>query len=124
MKTARTWLFLLAACALGGCAPLRSFPRIDVATQACVDRALHNDPERSVLAEAAERFGVGCDAGDAAACSLLGVMRERGLAMRADIADARALYQRACQAGNAIGCAHLQRTSPAGRLLSAAADAR
>lgn len=120
MKTTRASLFLLAVCALGGCA-LPSSPRaIDAPTHACVDRALQNDPDRTVLREAADRFEAGCEAGDAAACSLLGVMRERGLAMHADITRARALFQRACRAGNAIGCRHFQRTSWEMQPLSAA----
>lgn len=111
MKTMATRVFLLAACALGGCALPRSVKPIDPSMHACVDRALQNGPDPTVLADAAVRFDEGCDAGDAAACSLLGLMRERGLAMRADLTGARELYQRACRAGNTIGCVHLHRTS-------------
>jgi TPR repeat protein len=110
MKTMATRVFLLAACALGGCA-LPRVPVIDASMQECVDHALRNGPDPTVLVDAAARFDAGCEAGDPAACSLLGLMRERGLAMRPDLPGARALYQRACRAGNTIGCVHLHRTS-------------
>jgi TPR repeat protein len=75
-----------------------------------VDKALQRNPDPTILAEAVARFEAGCRAGDPAACSLLGVMHERGLAVRQDSIAARTLYRRACRAGNEIGCAHLEGT--------------
>jgi TPR repeat protein len=80
---------------------------IDSRSQECVDGALRRDPDPTVLVEAAERFDAGCRAGDPAACSLLGVMHDRGLAVVQDSAAARKLYARACSAGNKLGCTHL-----------------
>lgn len=104
--------FALVACSLFGChrqAAWGPTGRIDIPSQTCVDGALQRDPERSVLPAAAERFQAGCDDGDPAACSLLGLMHERGLAVKQDDRIARSLYQRACEAGNRLGCIHLKR---------------
>lgn len=84
-----------------------SVPRISARMQACVDGALRRNPDLTVLAEAVTRFDEGCRDGDPAACSLLGVMLERGLAVPQDESAARNLYNRACEAGNEIACAHL-----------------
>lgn len=99
----------LAAFAATGCILPRSVPFIDAEAQECVDGALHRDPDRTVLHDAWKRFDQGCRAGDPAACSLLGVMHERGLTVRSDLQAARGLYERACKAGNSLGCMHFHR---------------
>lgn len=98
-------LMLVAAGVVSGCVPV---PFIDAAHHECVDGALQRNPDPTVLKDAVERFEAGCKIGDPAACSLLGLMHERGLAMPVDRPRARELYEQACRAGNKIGCGHLR----------------
>lgn len=79
--------------------------------QACADGALRGSPEPSVLPLAFTRFKEGCDLGDPAACSLLGVMYERGLAIPRSATTARSLFARSCNAGNHLGCSNLLQTA-------------
>jgi TPR repeat protein len=69
--------------------------------QACVETAIRRgappDPEQLA------HFEAQCARGDAAACSILGVMHERG----EDNARAWLLFGGACRSGNARACANL-----------------
>lgn len=75
--------------------------------QACAERALRNGPDPSDLPLAFTRFTEGCDRGDPAACSLLGVMYERGMAIPASPRRARSYFARSCSLGNHFGCSNL-----------------
>lgn len=108
--------FALVASALLGCnAPSLVGPiyAIDARSQECVDGALQRHPDPAILADAVVRFDLGCRAGDPAACSLLGLMHDQGLAVPQNTAKAVALYARACNAGNRLGCAHLNQANTA-----------
>lgn len=114
MRTLLSATFATALFALTGCgAGFRYGPvePIDLAHQTCVDAALQRNPDPALFVDAVARFEAGCDQGDPAACSLLGLMHERGLSVKPDQARARALYTRACDAGNKLGCAHLSGTA-------------
>lgn len=111
-RIAKALLVCLAAFGMFGCMSQPSIhgklPRIGEASQKCVDGALHNHPPAWALRDAFTRFQMGCRIGDPAACSLLGVMHERGLVVEKDMLAAQKLYARACSAGNQIGCDHLR----------------
>lgn len=113
MRALLTATFATALLALTGCAGFGYGPvePIDLYHQTCVDGALQRNPDPTILADAVARFGAGCDQGDPAACSLLGLMHERGLSVKQDPTRARALYTQACNAGNKLGCAHLNGTA-------------
>ncbi len=57
----------------------------------------------------AERLTGECEDGDARACSILGVMYERGTGRMHRPDMAAHLYRRACQGGNLPSCVHLGR---------------
>ena len=75
--------------------------------QACVETALRRSPDPASLESARERFESACEEGEAGACSALGVMYERGLAVKKNLKSAVTLFGRACQAGNGGGCLNL-----------------
>jgi len=77
------------------------------ANQQCAENALRRNPEPTTLPAAFARFDEGCEGGEAAACSALGVMYERGLAVDKDPRRAAVLFGRACRDGNAAGCVNL-----------------
>ena len=54
--------------------------------------------------EDAERYRQMCDAGRVAACADLGGMYESGRGVPQDQQQARELYRRSCDGGNAVGC--------------------
>ncbi len=115
----RTFATTLLLTAIGtfGCAGPATIRFIEVGAQECADNALQRNPDRTILNDAVQRFDSGCSIGDPAACSLLGVMFERGLAVRMDLQEARKLYDRACKRGNRLGCYHLRRTDAAALFL-------
>ncbi len=83
--------------------PTKSYDR-----QACVEKALRADPNLAALPLAIEQFTRECEKEDnAAACSQLGVMYERGLSVPVDGTRAAALYHRSCKAENPGGCVNL-----------------
>ena len=93
-------------------------------SQACVEESLakHDDDGDGgrTWALAHAQFESAClDGHDAAACSALGVMLEQGRGVEVDIAQAVALYQRACDDENARGCYHLGRAHVSGYALDA-----
>lgn len=59
------------------------------------------------FAAAATLYEKGCNFGDAASCSNLGVAYERGEGVTKDEAKATAFYEKACTAKNGLGCANL-----------------
>lgn len=102
MKTA-VWSLLfavpLSGCGAGLFATADGYDR-----QACVEEALRHRPDAKLAAAAAPELELGCRAGDAAACSVLGVTYELGLGHDQDISLARGLYFKACTAKNERGC--------------------
>jgi TPR repeat protein len=94
---------LLAACASPGAAS----PHAGYEEQACAEQALRRSPHPAILDGAEESFTLWCGLGDAASCSMLGVMYEAGAGVARDPRRALALYQRACSAGNARACTNL-----------------
>lgn len=63
----------------------------------------------------AKRLTVDCEAGDARACSILGVMYERGTGRMQRPDMAASLYRRACRGGNLPSCVHLGHLMESGR---------
>ncbi len=78
--------------------------RVQFDTQACVESALRRGGDQPTLTMARDKFRDDCQAGDAAACSQLGVMYEKGLAVEQSIERARDLYSGACDQANTAGC--------------------
>lgn len=85
-------------------------PGLDVAVappdpQRCVETAIRRGapPDAEQLAH----FEAQCARGDAAACSILGVMHERGETSPWNATRAWLLYDGACKQGNARACANL-----------------
>ncbi|MCC6522558.1 MAG: sel1 repeat family protein [Polyangiaceae bacterium] len=70
-------------------------------------RAAGRVEDTALEAEIARQLGVQCDLGTASACNALGFVVERGVGVPPSADGARALYGRACRAGDAIGCANL-----------------
>ena len=100
---------LIACVLLGGCAN-----SLDRDRQYCLECALRRTPHSLDDRDAAAQFREGCEAGDAASCSVLGVMVEQGRSGPPDPRAAAHLYQRACVAGNAWGCVNLGRALESG----------
>jgi TPR repeat protein len=99
---------LASACATGN---LLS-NRVDVAgvkydAQECVENALRNRPDPAAVSDAAVAFAHACQEGEAASCSVLGVMYELGRGFPVDMPYARALYHSACEAQNLRACGNL-----------------
>ncbi len=98
---------VLASLAVG-CAngtPARAPQNAD--EQNCVETSLRRTAEPSSLPQAFSQFGAACAAGEASACSALGVMFELGRATPRDPMRAARLYQAACSARNVAGCVNL-----------------
>jgi TPR repeat protein len=99
---------LTSACATGD---LLS-NRVDVAgvrydAQECVENALRNRPDPAATSDAAVAFARACQEGEAASCSVLGVMYELGRGFAVDTLHARALYGGACETHNLRACGNL-----------------
>ncbi len=75
--------------------------------QECVEAALRGDPDTASLPGALSRFTRGCDTGDPAACSALGVMYETGHQVPMSASRAFELYDAACKADNDVACVNL-----------------
>lgn len=77
-------------------------------SQICAENALRRAPDPEVLPpNAPDALSEWCSVGDAASCSVLGVMYELGFLVGPNRAHAARLYERACAAGNARACANL-----------------
>ncbi|MBI4957050.1 MAG: sel1 repeat family protein [Myxococcales bacterium] len=70
-------------------------------------RAAGRVEDTALEADIARELGAQCDRGTASACNALGFVVERGVGVPPSADGARALYARACRAGDAIGCANL-----------------
>jgi TPR repeat protein len=75
--------------------------------QDCVENALRNQPDPEAVREAALAFTTACRGGEAASCSVLGVMYELGRGVPLSASRALALYERACDAHNPRACGNL-----------------
>lgn len=96
---------LACACAPGAAGTTAAGPAFDA--QACAEDALRRSPDAAHLANVAFGLSRWCAMGDAASCSMLGVMHELGLGVRRRRDHAWSLYRRACDAGNARACQNL-----------------
>lgn len=86
--------------------------RVDVAGQSydaqeCVENALRHRPDPDLLRDAETTFNRSCLAGEAGACSVLGVMYETGMGVGTDRDRAASFYESACQAHNMRACGNL-----------------
>jgi TPR repeat protein len=86
--------------------------RVDVAgvkydAQECVENALRNRPDPAAVSDAAVAFARACQEGEAASCSVLGVMYELGRGFPMNTPYARTLYRGACEAQNLRACENL-----------------
>ncbi len=77
--------------------------------QSCVEESLRRNPQNPEAREAAAVFADACKLGDAAACSVHGLMLELGAGVPSNARTARALYTRACSAQNQRACTNLSR---------------
>jgi TPR repeat protein len=75
--------------------------------QECVENALRNQPDPTLLRDAEATFTRACNAGEAGSCSVLGVMHEVGAGVTPDRDRAVAFYEGACQAHNLRACSNL-----------------
>jgi TPR repeat protein len=75
--------------------------------RSCAEDALHRHPDPALAREARMLSSASCQKGDAAACSMLGVIHELGLGVPKDRSRARALYQGACSARYQRACGNL-----------------
>lgn len=94
---------------LAGCGA-QAKPRAAPATinsQVCVERSLRRSADPGMVALVFGEFTKACDAGEASACSSLGVMYEIGLGTAEDHVRAGQLYKSACAAQNIGGCTNL-----------------
>ncbi len=96
----------------GGCAPAK------LDKQVCIECALRSDATTDTLPNAEARFRRGCDDGDLASCSVLGVMYEKGRGVPQDRGRAAQLFGHACRNGNPRACVSL------GRMMESGASAR
>lgn len=105
----RALLFMLL---IAGCTPASS---LSADRQRCIECALraHRAPEAAAIM--AKRLTGECEAGDARACSILGVMYERGTGRMYRPDMAAHLYRRACQGGNLPSCVNLGQLMERGR---------
>jgi TPR repeat protein len=115
-STVRSFLVLLATLAsmsaLGCARGELSVNRVQVSglsydAQESVETAFRRHPDPEAVSEAIGAFSKACDAGDAGACSAVGVMYELGLDVPLDTRRARRLYSFACEAHNARACENL-----------------
>lgn len=102
MKSA-VWSLLFAV-PLSGCGSSLFSNADGYDQQACVEEAMRQRPDAKLAAAAAPELELGCRAGEAAACSALGVVYELGLGREQDKGMARGLYLKACTANNQRGC--------------------
>jgi uncharacterized protein len=103
MKSAAVWSLVFAV-PLSGCGASMFDAADGYNRQSCVEDAMRERPNANLAAAAAPELELGCRAGDAAACSALGVIYELGLGRDKDRSMARALYLKACTANNKRGC--------------------
>ncbi len=103
MKSAAVWSLCLAV-PLSGCGAGLFASADGYDRQACVEEAMRQRPDAKLAAAAAPELELSCRAGDAAACSVLGVTYELGLGRELDTSMARGLYLKACTANNQRGC--------------------
>jgi uncharacterized protein len=105
----RTLFAITFALTASGCAgfSMGNKPGLVDARQDCVEGSLRRAPDPGVLPEAATEFDAACSDGQAAACSVLGVMYQLGRGVDRDDERAHALFAGACAAGNAGGCVNL-----------------
>jgi TPR repeat protein len=86
--------------------------------QKCIECSLRRHGAAETMPAALARFDSDCRSGNAASCSVLGVMHEHGRGVARDPKRASSLYQQACQQGNPAGCVNL------GRLLGSGVGGR
>jgi uncharacterized protein len=107
----RSMMLVTALAVFPGCGQIGPFgvkPTFaDHERQLCVETALRREPDKDAIELAFDKFTLGCERGDAGACSALGVMYEQGLAVEQDGKRAFALFDQACRAGNDGGCVNL-----------------
>ncbi len=77
--------------------------------QKCVECGLRLQVDEQQLALAKQEFSVGCAEGDAASCSVLGVMYEEGQGVEQNFNRAAQLYESACREENTRACFNLGR---------------
>jgi TPR repeat protein len=99
---------VLVALFASGCSS-NLFGRGPYDAQSCVEESLRRNPKNPEAREAAAVFAEACKLGDAAACSVHGLMLELGAGVPSDAPQARALYAKACSAQNQRACANLSR---------------
>lgn len=99
-------LLLLTLSASTGCGTTAM--GLDLELQVCVERGLASAQEPDVLADLRALSVQRCALGDAASCSVLGRMFELGAGVARNPDEARALYDRACRAGNGLACRNLR----------------
>lgn len=101
--------FAGAAAALSAACAAPSIPQVlDVwDPQSCAEDAMRRPSGAADAKEAVPQLELSCRLGDPVSCSMLGVASELGLGVQRDLRRAAALYRRACESGNARGCANL-----------------
>jgi uncharacterized protein len=109
MKHQRWVLFVLfvSAVAAAGCQPTDGALQLNAAKQQCVECGLRVQTDGDLSPEALRVFTRSCRLGDAAACSVVGVIFEGGRGVTKDIKGAARFYAAACRSGNARGCVNL-----------------
>jgi TPR repeat protein len=108
---------MLLALSLVACGGMQARAQYDA--QACVERALRHGVDAATSEMARAEFKEECSKGDAVACSQLGVMYEKGLAVPASAERARDLYSYACDQGNTSACVNYAKLLAAGHTLAA-----
>ncbi len=101
-------VFLVGAlAATAGCQPAAGAVQLSAAKQQCVECGLRVPTDTDISPEALRGFTRSCRQGDAAACSVVGVIFEQGRGVAQDIKGAARFYAAACRSGNARGCVNL-----------------
>ena len=99
---------LASACATGDLLSNRvEVGGVTYDAQECVENALRNRPDPVAVSEATVAFARACQDGEAASCSVLGVMYELGRGFAVDTIRARELYGAACETHNVRACGNL-----------------
>jgi TPR repeat protein len=106
LRAARLALAVTAVVSGLGCASLET---TSTERQRCLECALREHSKSADAERGSQRFADRCAAGDAASCSVLGVMHELGRGVPRDELRAADLYQRACIGHNPRGCVNLGR---------------
>jgi len=97
-----------SACATGDLFPRNVDPTgAGYDSQACVENALRRQPDAAEVLDAAPVLSAACQEGEAASCSVLGVMYELGRGFPVNAPRALALYGAACEAQNLRACGNL-----------------